>query len=49
MSTNKNLIYPDPLIPAADEAESLENWGFQDTKFAINKKGNATIVGSRTS
>ncbi len=31
----------------ADEAESLENWGFQDTSFTINGNGNVAITGSR--
>lgn len=44
---NTKLIYPEPLEIKADEAESFENWGFADTKFAINKKGNVTIEGSR--
>lgn len=47
MNDNKKLIYPEPLKPAADDAESFENWGFADTKFAINKKGNVTILGNR--
>lgn len=47
MKDNTKLIYPEPLKPAADETESFENWGFQDTRFAINKKGHATVLGSR--
>lgn len=31
----------------ADEAESLENWGFQDTSFTINDNGSVAITGSR--
>ncbi|HMO79331.1 MAG TPA: FAD-binding oxidoreductase [Pyrinomonadaceae bacterium] len=27
--------------------ESLENWGFRDTSFAINENGNVTILGNR--
>ncbi|HRH45299.1 MAG TPA: FAD-dependent oxidoreductase, partial [Pyrinomonadaceae bacterium] len=41
------LIYPEPLKITAEETESFENWGFADTKFAINKRGNVTIEGNR--
>lgn len=41
------LIYPEPLRITADETESFENWGFADTKFAINKRGNVMIEGNR--
>lgn len=41
------MIYPEAVIISADEAESLENWGFSDTSFAINDKENVTITGSR--
>ncbi len=44
---NDKLIYPEPLKPAADEIESFDNWGFRDTRFAINENGVATILGSR--
>lgn len=44
---NTKLIYPEPLEIKTDETESFENWGFADTRFAINGKGNVTIEGSR--
>ncbi len=44
---NDKLIYPEPLEAAADEAESFDNWGFRDTRFAINENGVAAILGSR--
>lgn len=47
MSEKTKLIYPEPLKITLDETESNENWGFADTKFAINKRGNVTIEGNR--
>lgn len=47
MSERTKLIYPEPLKITADETESFENWGFADTKFAINQCGNVTIEGNR--
>ena len=44
---DKNLIYPEPTKIGADEAESPDNWGFADTRFAINDAGNVTILGDR--
>lgn len=44
---NDRLIYPEPVTIGVDEVESLENWGFRDTSFAINENGVATITGSR--
>ena len=46
-SDNMKLIYPEPLEITADETESFENWGFADTKFAINQRGNVVIEGDR--
>lgn len=43
----KDLIYPEPVKIGADETESLENWGFADTAFAINERGAVTIKGGR--
>ncbi|MBE7515215.1 MAG: FAD-binding oxidoreductase [Chloracidobacterium sp.] len=43
----RKLIYPPAVAIGADEAESLENWGFQDTSFTINGNGNVAITGSR--
>ncbi|MBK6587472.1 MAG: FAD-binding oxidoreductase [Acidobacteria bacterium] len=42
-----NLIYPEPIVIGADEAESWENWGFRDTSFAINERDVVEITGSR--
>jgi alkyldihydroxyacetonephosphate synthase len=47
MKDTTKLIYPEPLKITADESESFENWGFADTRFAINHKGNVTIEGNR--
>src|ERR1044072_9132808 len=47
MKDKTKLIYPEPLEITADETESFENWGFANTKFASNKRGNVTIEGSR--
>lgn len=47
MKDTTKLIYPEPLKTAADETESYENWGFADTQFAINKRGNVFIEGNR--
>lgn len=47
MKQESKLIYPEPVTIAAGEAESRENWGFADTRFAINDAGNATIEGDR--
>ena len=42
-----NLIYPEPVVIGADETESLENWGFRDTSFAINERDTVEITGTR--
>lgn len=42
-------IYPPPPDIKADEIESLEEWGFKDSGFAINDNGNATFTGKRYS
>ncbi len=44
---NDKLIHPEPLKITADETESFDNWGFRDTRFAINENGVATILGDR--
>lgn len=41
------MIKPEPIVIGEQEAESLENWGFRDTSFAVNENGNVTIKGSR--
>ncbi|QYO66432.1 FAD-binding oxidoreductase [Leptolyngbya sp. 7M] len=42
-----NLITPEPIAIGEDERESYENWGFADTAFAVNERGNVTILGTR--
>jgi alkyldihydroxyacetonephosphate synthase len=43
-----SLIIPERLPPPGpSEAESLDVWGFQDTRFDINASGNVIIRGSR--
>src|SRR5688500_11962082 len=45
--SNADLIIPEPLRPTARDAESLDVWGFQDTRFSINPNGSAEVLGSR--
>src|SRR5882724_2163961 len=45
--SNKELIFPEPLRPNAQDAESPDVWGFRDTHFSINEHGHAVISGSR--
>lgn len=43
-----SLIIPEaPPPPGAAETESLDVWGFRDTRFDINEKGRVVIRGSR--
>jgi len=43
-----SLIVPEPPPrPGADEAESLDVWGFRDTRFDINERDRVIIRGSR--
>lgn len=46
-SDNPNLIYPKPFEPKAEDVESNDNWGFRDTRFSINERGHAVILGNR--
>jgi len=41
------FIYPERVEIGNDEAESWENWGFRDTRFAINEREVVEITGSR--
>jgi alkyldihydroxyacetonephosphate synthase len=43
----KALIYPEPLPADPHDAVSLDVWGFSDTGFAINERGNAVLTGHR--
>jgi alkyldihydroxyacetonephosphate synthase len=44
---NGSRIYPEPLPPKAEDAESLDVWGFEDTRFAVNPNGHAVLLGHR--
>jgi len=44
---NNELIFPEPLRPKAQDAESPDVWGFRDTRFSINENGHAVISGNR--
>ena len=45
LTTKDSLIYPEPLRPNTEDAESEDVWGFRDTRFSINQKGHATLLG----
>lgn len=40
-------ITPEPLRPSASDAESLDVWGFKDTRFSINENGHVVLLGNR--
>lgn len=40
-------ILPPPPMLGADEIESFDEWGFQDSGFSINERGHATFTGER--
>ncbi len=43
-----SIIYPDaPPAPSPAEEESLDVWGFRDTRFDFNENGHVIIHGSR--
>lgn len=43
-----SCIVPEaPPAPAPSEAESLDVWGFRDTRFGFSPQGHVTILGSR--
>lgn len=44
---NPNLIYPKPFAESANDVESNDVWGFRDTRFSINERGHAVILGDR--
>jgi alkyldihydroxyacetonephosphate synthase len=44
---NGSRIYPEPLTPKAEDVESLDVWGFADTRFAVNPNGHAVLLGHR--
>lgn len=41
-----DLIVPEPLS-AVHEPESLDEWGFDDTRFKVNKAGHVELTGKR--
>jgi len=38
---------PEPIAPNTADAESLDVWGFRDTRFAMGSDGHAEVLGSR--
>jgi len=43
-----SIIYPDaPPVPSPAEEESLDVWGFRDTRFDFSENGHVIIRGSR--
>src|SRR5436190_23307275 len=47
-ATDGSLITPEPpRPPGADETESLDVWGFLDTRFDINENERVIIRGTR--
>lgn len=44
---NEEKIFPPAPVISKDEIESLEEWGFEDSGFAINERGHATFTGNR--
>ena len=43
----ESILTPEPLPPNANDAESLDVWGFQDSGFAINENGHVVMRGHR--
>src|SRR5437762_14197492 len=43
----ESVVSPEPLRPDANDAESLDVWGFRDSGFAINENGHAILRGDR--
>ena len=44
---NKSLIIPEPVLPSAADAESMDVWGFKDSGFSINENGHVVLLGNR--
>ncbi|HUI40713.1 MAG TPA: FAD-binding oxidoreductase [Terriglobia bacterium] len=44
---NDAVVHPKPLPPSANDALSLDVWGFADTRFAVNENGHAVLLGNR--
>ncbi|MDO8644482.1 MAG: FAD-binding oxidoreductase [bacterium] len=42
-----NRIIPDPWLLESEAEESLSVWGFQDTRFELNDKGEVRLTGNR--
>src|SRR6187401_2147546 len=47
-ASDGSFIIPDPPpVRGADETESLDDWGFRDTRFDTNANGRVIIRGTR--
>lgn len=46
-SVPEGAITPAPLPPETGAEESLEVWGFRDTRFQVNERGHVELTGSR--
>ncbi|MDL1871751.1 FAD-binding oxidoreductase [Deltaproteobacteria bacterium PRO3] len=49
MENSPTRIFPPAPAPKPDEEESLDVWGFRDTKFEILNNGSVRLTGSRYS
>src|SRR5688572_4607276 len=47
LSLKGGRFIPEPLAPNSKDIERLDGWGFTDTKFFINSKGNVELAGKR--
>ena len=43
----ESVIIPEPLPPSANDAESLDVWGFRDSGFALYENGDVVFRGNR--
>lgn len=46
-ASNGSRIYPEALPSKAEDVESLDVWGFEDTRFGISPNGHAILLGRR--
>ncbi|MCE9625966.1 MAG: FAD-binding oxidoreductase, partial [Deltaproteobacteria bacterium] len=49
MQNSPTRLFPPPLPPQSGDEESLDVWGFRDTKFEILNNGSVRLSGSRYS
>lgn len=47
LSARGGRYTPDPLPIESMEHESLDVWGFKDTRFTINERGHVELIGNR--